>query len=614
LDQLDNCEHLLDQVAEAAEAILGSCPQISMVATSREGLAVRGEQVIPVPSLRSHAADLFTARAEEVSPGFGANAETAEVEALCARLDGLPLAIELAAARTRTLTTAEILERLDQSFRLLRGGRRQVERHQTIRATVEWSYDLLGDPEKVTFNRLSVFAGWFTAADAEAVVADGEVIEDFDVLEHLDSLVSKSMVQSDTTGSVGRFRLLETLRQFAAEQLQEAGEDLKVRDRHAARFEALIRHWQERLYSGDFASALSKLESLSDEASAAMDWLLESGDVDLAGQIYVNGRMIFVSEQLDESMRRSEQITNRVDEMSPENQVTVLGQACWAAFNQSDFANGVKWGEKAVAIADAEGLGFPPSVGTGLPTALSFTGQPDRALEVARLALEAATSQANSQTGRPEELVIAMMSVSSAALAESPAEAVDLGRTGLAMAIELGGAIWIASAQTTLARALSLTDPVEALRYAREAVEGGVYPNLRLSANALAAWLEAANGNAAAASARIAVGLALFEDLGRHYMYLAFLDSAALTYSDADPHTAALLLGARSTFQAQIGLEGTPYERHVHDKALAEVKGRLSNKDFEAAFAEGAELDLEEALGLVGEITERAESASSVQG
>ena len=267
---LDNCEHLIEACARQADELLRAAPGLTILATSREMLGVAGETAYRVPSLalpeagvatldefrRSEAVQLFVARAAAVQPGFALTAENATAIAdICRRLDGIPLAIELAAARTRALGVTDIAARLDDRFRLLTGGSRAaLPRQQTLRALVDWSWDLLPAAERKLLRRLSVFTGGWTLEDAEAVCADpsGEVgspdaIDANAVLDLLASLVGKSLAIADTEPSrATRYRLLETIRQYARDRLLEAGEAEQTRDQHAAHFLALARRAARR--------------------------------------------------------------------------------------------------------------------------------------------------------------------------------------------------------------------------------------------------------------------------------------------------------------------------------------------------------------------------------
>ncbi len=250
---LDNCEHLTAACATVADAVLRRCPKVHVLATSREPLGLGGESIYRVPSLSistseeeagesSDAVALFAARARDQGAGFVIDSETVPlVESICRRLDGMPLAIELAAARLRSLSLSSLSERLDERFRLLTGGSRSaLPRQQTLQATVQWSYSLLDVREQAVLRQLSVFVDGFYLEAAEAVCAQGDV-ESFDVLDLLGSLVDKSLVGAEPRGEQLRYGLLETIRQFAAERLLDAGESAAetARQAHCAYFIAL---------------------------------------------------------------------------------------------------------------------------------------------------------------------------------------------------------------------------------------------------------------------------------------------------------------------------------------------------------------------------------------
>jgi TolB-like protein/predicted ATPase len=240
---LDNCEHVLDAAAELAEAITTRCDGVRILATSRENLAIRGEQVFRLESLSDeHGAVLFRDRAK--AAGARGDLDMDTLARLSRRLDGMPLAIELAAARCASMSPEEIEQRFDDRFRLLRGSRRgRLERHQTLRNTVAWSYDLLEPLERQVFDRLSVFAGGFTLEAAEAV-AGGDDLDPIDVKDAVTSLVDRSMVLASDTGDGTRFRLLETLRQYGEEQLVAAGDVARTQERHVRFFtEFMSRAW-----------------------------------------------------------------------------------------------------------------------------------------------------------------------------------------------------------------------------------------------------------------------------------------------------------------------------------------------------------------------------------
>ncbi len=223
---LDNCEHLLDVCGSMVVELLAACPHLTILATSREPLGVPGELSWRVPSLSlaDEAIELFIDRARHARPNFEVGDNRALVEEICRRLDGMPLAIELAAARVRALSVRQIVDSLHDRFRLLTGGARTaVRRQQTLRASVDWSHALLTEPEQVLFRRLAVFSGGFDLDAAQAVGASSEV-ETYQLMDQLSLLVDKSLVVADDTGAGMRYRLLETVRQYAQEKLGESGE------------------------------------------------------------------------------------------------------------------------------------------------------------------------------------------------------------------------------------------------------------------------------------------------------------------------------------------------------------------------------------------------------
>jgi predicted ATPase/class 3 adenylate cyclase len=294
---LDNCEHLLDDAARLVEAMVRACPGVCVLATSREGLGVSGERILVVRSLglptidglpgdpveAAAAVRLFCDRAVSARDGFVLGADNVDAVAqICGRLDGIPLAIELAAARVRMMTPGEIAGRLDERFRLLTGGARTaVERHQTLRQAVDWSYDLLAPRERELLNRLGVFAGGFTLDAAESVATvDG--IETLDVLDSLGQLVDKSLVVADPTPVGTRYRLLETIRQYALERLDEGGETDAIRRRHATWCAGLVAEASVGMQGRDEAAWWDRLGREIDNLRAALTWATGADDADLS--------------------------------------------------------------------------------------------------------------------------------------------------------------------------------------------------------------------------------------------------------------------------------------------------------------------------------------------
>lgn len=289
---LDNCEHLIEASAKLADALLNVAPELKIMASSREALGVKGELSHPVPSLslpdikhlpvieqlsQYEAVRLFIDRASLISPHFMVNKDNAPfIAQICYRLDGIPLAIELAAARVRMLSAEQISKRLDDRFRLLTGGARTaLPRQQTLRALIDWSYDLLSKNERLLLRRLSVFAGGWTLEAAEEICA-GDDMENYDVLDTLTQLVNKSLVVVIEHSQSGepRYRMLETIRQYAREKLLEAGGSEIVRQHHLAYFVRLVEQAEPELYRSNQVFWLNKLDDELDNLRLAMEWAL----------------------------------------------------------------------------------------------------------------------------------------------------------------------------------------------------------------------------------------------------------------------------------------------------------------------------------------------------
>ena len=297
---LDNCEHLIEGAAALARALQRSCERLVILATSREALEIDGEQLVPVPPLgvpgdgadlaaimEAEAVRLFADRAAAVKPGFAVTADNAAaVTAVVCRLDGIALAIELAAARVPVMTAAELARRLERSFAVLAGSRRGVvARHQTLRATIDWSFKLLTEPEQVLLARLAVFAGGCTLQAVEAVCG-GDGIDPDAVFELLAGLVARSLVVAEEKGLETRYRLLETIRQYGEERLQAAGEAELWRARHAGYYADLLGRVRDHAHDPDQEMFWAvRLTAEQDNLLAAWSWAIGTGNVGTAFSI-----------------------------------------------------------------------------------------------------------------------------------------------------------------------------------------------------------------------------------------------------------------------------------------------------------------------------------------
>jgi predicted ATPase/class 3 adenylate cyclase len=357
---LDNCEHVMAPITELVRAIVAGCPTVTVLATSREPLGVPGEQVLPMPSLATpHAVELFCTRARSGDDSIEFDERDMQaIATICERLDGIPLAIEMAAARVRMLSPTDLLTRLEDRFRVLRGSGRGLERHQTLRAMVAWSYQLLTDQERHLFDRLSVFAGGFDLAAAEAICTD-DVVDEFDLLDLLAGLVDKSMVIADRADGVVRYRLLETLRQYGEERLDDHGDTAPLRDRHLNYYLSHVKHAAALVFSPRQMEGDAIFEREWDNARAAQSWAVTNGDAQSAAGLVI---------------------------------------ACWDfARHRSRFEH-AEWAERTIALDPADGT-FGRVYGLAAAWA-AFVGEFTRALELTNAGISSAPFPEHPSTGQ----------------------------------------------------------------------------------------------------------------------------------------------------------------------------------------------------------------------
>ena len=363
---LDNCEHVIDVCAAIVQGALAACTQIRVLATSREALGVAGERAWLVPALslpstdespaavsESEAVRLFLDRAQAASATFRlTNANASAVARLCRRLDGLPLAIELAAARARAMTPEQMLGRLDDGLRLLASPRRgAASRHRTLRDAIEWSYNLLDDAERLVLQRLSVFAGDFSLEAAEAVCADDDVASD-DVLDLLAALVDKSLVVVRDQVDEARYRLLETIRQYAAERLRESAVEAATRERHAQFYASLGREAEPHLITSGRPAWVARLHRELDDLRIALGWSRQHDralHVELAGRL---GWFWYSSGLWTEGRRWLEEALELPEAQSTDGRRAALLFAAGVISSlQGDVAIARGWLEESLALA-----------------------------------------------------------------------------------------------------------------------------------------------------------------------------------------------------------------------------------------------------------------------
>jgi predicted ATPase len=509
---LDNCEHVLDAAADLIEAILAQSATVTTLATSREGLRVANEQLWPVPSLDvgagidSAAVSLFIERAQAVSSGFSvANAdEAAAVVEICRRLDGIPLAIELAASRMASMTAIEVRDRLDQRFRLLVGSRRGLARHQTLRHAVAWSYDHLDDAEKPLLERCSVFAGGFDLQSACAVTGSDD---DFATLDLLDALVRKSLLVADRSSGRTRFSMLETIRQFAEEQLVARGEASEIRAIHSRYFAGreadILALWdsprQREAYEW-FTLELANLRT-------AFRWAADQGDLDVAAAIATYVGLLGVGVQTYEPIAWAEEL------IEPARTVDHPRLAFLYAIASLCYATGRI--EAAVGYADAGQIvlgrsrdALPYGIEAWLGSVYLTIGQPERWAELCRAQLA---------RRRDTHVYIRAFLVGALSLAGSGGEAMDSADGLIEAAEATGNPMFLAVALLAYGSAFRDADPVRALNAHRRglviAQDSGNRRRASVLANGLAR-LEAEHGDPVSAFDHLTLAIRNYHNCG----------------------------------------------------------------------------------------------------
>ena len=369
---LDNCEHVIEACSAVVDQLARRCPALRTVATSREPLGITGEVTWRVRSLTvpergptqpvgalstCESVTLFVERARASRPNFELSQSNANAVAeICRRLDGIPLAIELAAARARTLTPGQIASGLGDRFRMLTGGSRTLlARHRTLQASVEWSFSLLSDAERSVLQRLSVFTGGFSLPAAEAVGAD-EGIEPYGVLDHLARLVDRSLVLMDDSGSEARYRMLETIRQYAEDQLAQSGRAGAARNAHRDFYLAMLESAEAELMSHDQEIWLSRLDAEGDNIRAAMDWSSERDDAaELLRMCRPMALYWLFRGQTSEGISRLESALDATAAAAPLLRAWVMWGVSYVCVMVLDVRRILDWASRSLEIARHEG-------------------------------------------------------------------------------------------------------------------------------------------------------------------------------------------------------------------------------------------------------------------
>jgi predicted ATPase/class 3 adenylate cyclase len=597
---LDNCEHLLDEARRIVGKLVRSAPQVVVLATSREPLGASGEQVLPLRSLNSQSSvRLFAERAVAVDASFAlGDADREQVKHLCRRLDGIPLAIELAAARVRLFSPAELAEHLDHRFRLLTGGRGAVERHHTLRAAIDWSYDMLAAGERAVFDRLSVFSSGCTLAAAQAVCC-GDGIDEIDVVEALSSLIDKSLLAADRSEHATRYRQLETVRQYAEERLVASGEADAVRERHARHFAAFARKAGRGLWSGDEIAWAQRVEADLDNIRAAVSWAVAAGETDLAMRIAAALVTQAVERPAWATASIAEQALSAAGADTHALRAIAMGEAAWAAARSGDMDKTRVLIEGAIE-AQRHGARFTASVWTYAPTLFDIDSD---STEIAVARSEEAlvrAEQAGDVVG-----AVALRAAHAITLigwaTDRTADARDSAERALADARALGQPALIAMGLLALGEALVIGGEAErGLAMVRESREMSREINSNwqaISAAGALAYLEAFHGEPVRAAAELRELLESFQRgndppaLGIGAIFGAMAVFCRIGRADL----VARADGALRSGRKKSGLVFGPYGGYIAwlDQAVSEAHAALGDQRYESLAREAAALSLE---------------------
>ncbi len=618
---LDNFEQVVE-AASSVKDLLEAGAGVKVLVTSRAVLHVQGERTYPVPPLalpdprhqaltehlaQSEAVRLFVARAQDVVPDFALTPETAPVVAeICLRLDGLPLAIELAAARTRVLPPQALLQRLDRRLALVAGGARDLPaRQQTLRATIDWSFHLLAPAEQNLLARLAVFVGGCTLEAAESVCnPQGEA----DVLEGVESLAAQSLLRQEGSGHEPRLAMLETVREYALERLEAGGEAEALRRAHATWCVALAEEAEPRLKGAQQGVWLERLEREHDNLRAALRWLLENGESEaalgLAGALwwfwYVRGHLSEGRRWLEEALARHDGGT------APRLRATALAGAGILAHYQGDYGRATTLCGQALALArDLDDKSAIATALHGLAIVARSGGNyaAASAMHQEALLLLREIGDGWHTAYELQYLAIASWSRGDARAArplveEALALSREIGdRHGTATALQILSYVTHTQGDDALARALS----EEAVAIFRELGDrrglGRALWGLGLSANG--------QGDYAAARGCLEEGIALFSDLGdRFFVACCLEDLAGAAVAEGRPEGAARLLGSAEVLRDTIGSPRPIVVCAEYERALAAVRAALDPDAFAAAWARGRTMTPREAAAALGRAPE----------
>jgi predicted ATPase len=615
---LDNCEHLLAACGEVAAALAEACPEVAVLATSREPLGLASETVFPVPPMGIPPADtdsqetlrafdatrLFLARAERAVPGLAISPSDARAVArLCASLDGLPLAIELAASRMKVLSVAEIDERLADRFRLLRrvGTAEVPERQQTLRAAIDWSYELLDEPERRLFRRLSVFAGGFGPDAVEAVCAGAGLAEE-ELLDLITGLVDKSLVVRGERAGRAQHRLLDSIRDFAAERCAQHEDLDRLRSRHFDHFLALVTRADEELRGPGQAEWLGRLHAAEDNLRAAVRWGLSAGDPTSAlDLVWLLHQYLWWVGSFSEIRTWFDEAMARVADAPPSvNRARALTRWSETVEFLGDYARATTLGEQALAVGRA--IGDPVRIGSALVGLASIT-MTKGDLAQARLLAEDSLAEYR-KAGDRERARWSLEMIARVALAEGDlAQAAKLLEQSLDEARDLGNEAGVAESSVYLARVAHASGD---LSTARSLCEEGLGLARRLRDRSaegeglvVLTELELDLGQTDRALSTARAALRVQDEAGLQRGMLAALEIAAAAAIAAERlPTGVRMYGAAAAQRERLGTPALPPASARHQAQRERARAALGEQPFAVEWGRGRALSWDEAAAL----------------
>ena len=586
-----NCEHLVDDVADFVSEITSRPIMTHLVVTSREALGVPGEQVRRVVSMDvADAAQLFVSRAEAVRDDVDWAVHVDDLVQICERLDGIPLAIELAAARSRSMMPADILARLDERFRLLSGGRRGGrERHQTLLAAVEWSYDLLDDDERELFDRLAVFPGSFDLMAVESICTGGQV-DEFDVIDLLERLVDKSMVTTVSATGTSRYRLLETMRQYADQQLAKSGVSEERRERHHRHFAALAAEWAPALNTMDQPTASARLSPELDNFDAIFEWLLDGDRVSDAALLNLDLTPLWGQSGSAAGQYWSEILLDRSEEVADrELRLELVALGVFVLYSAGGWRRAVELIDELERLVGSDLSKLSPRTLFARAQLAMERQEVDQFVAAAELSATAAEHH-----GDPFWQGATSIAVIGTRLVRDPADGLVGAQEFLAGVRPLGIAVLTASGYLQVGQGLLRTGRVsEAEDALQQAVHiiGDVSPHIALS-GILSLGLIAAEQGRPEALGRLAEAMALYRDHPvQPGSIIGGLQAVAYALAERDRLVdAATCVGASRALQESLGVKGEAFLQEVVGVVVEQIDAATADPAIGAAERRGREM------------------------